>query len=380
MHINPSADSWYTWKPPRICTFNDAWTEWLQGSKFPIAFLGDSTVDGANTTDWVANTVGADSTSPNVFTKKLEELLRQAAHNDILRIYNAGFTATTARWALTILEEQFGEASAYHDVRMIGIGFGINDRNDPLYEASEKAYRDGFKGAIKQIIYWCFSKKIQPFLLTTQAIVQPGVLTEYMEDYPMRTSEHIESIANEVKRELAEELGLQFIDMNHYTEMFLLYSSISTQRIISDRLHFGDVGHKYEAEVLFAHMSHRTIVADGYTKIDYSSQRIKDSVPEDWLTMPNEPTDPFKVYVDCLKADAADMIIMSVWVFVNAKRKLTLKAYKGSSPVTYVKINGITKSLTGAETIIDQLDLGLYFLEVFTGTSTQADFKGFILE
>lgn len=377
MNTNSFNETNATRIPPKIFTFSDAWTEWLQGSKFPIAFFGDSTVDGANTSGWVANTIGLDSTSPNTFSKKLEELLRQAAHNNILRIYNSGFSGTNASWAVTILEMQFGAASDYHDVQMIGIGFGINDR---LLYKNEKAYRDGFKASIKQIINWCYSKNIQPFLLTTQAIVEPGVKTEYAEDYKMRTSEHIACIANEVKRELAEEYALQLIDMNKYTELFLQYSSISTQRIISDRLHFGDIGHQYEAEVLFSCLSPRTIVVDGYTKIDYSSQKIKDSVPDDWLSMPKVLTDCFKVYVDYTKADMGDMIIMSASVFVNAKRKLTLKAFRGSSPDTYVKINGVPLRLTGSETIIDQLDQGLYNLEVFTGASLKADFKGFILE
>ncbi|QTH43872.1 hypothetical protein J4772_05495 [Cohnella sp. LGH] len=377
MQTNPVEQSNETRIPQKICAFNDAWTEWLQGSKFPIAFFGDSTVDGANTTGWVANTIGVDGASPNAFSKKLEELLRQATNNEVLRIYNSGFTGTNASWAVTILEEQFGETSAYHDTRMIGIGFGINDR---LLYPNEKAYRDGFKGSIKQIINWCYSKNIQPFLLTTQAILEPGVKTEYADDYPMRTSEHVASIANEVKRELAEKYGLQLVDMNKYTESFLLYSSISVQKIISDRLHFGDMGHRYEAEVLFSCLSPRTIIADGYTKIDYSSQKIKDSVPDDWLTIPEAQTDSFKVYVEHTKADTTDRIIMSAWVFVNARRKLMLRAYKGSSPDTYVKINGNNRSLDGEETIIDQLDLGLYYLEVFTGSSSKVDFKGFILD
>ncbi|MGI2297220.1 SGNH/GDSL hydrolase family protein [Paenibacillus sp. GXUN7292] len=377
MDTYPAMESAELRVPQKICTFNDAWTQWLQGNKFPVAFFGDSTVDGVNTTDWVANTIGIDGTSPNAFSKKLEELLRQATNNEVLRIYNSGFSGKNASWAATILEEQFGGSSAYQDVRMIGIGFGINDR---LLYPNEKAYRDGFKTAVKQIIDWCYAKGIQPFLLTTQAIVEPGVKTLYTNDYPMRTSEHIACIANEVKRELAEAYGLQLVDMNIYTEKFLLYSSVSTKRIISDQLHFGDIGHQYEAGALFSCLCPRTIVVDGYTKIDYSSQKIKDSVPDDWLSLPDVSSDGFKVYVDYTKADTLDILIMSAWVFVNAKRKLELKAYTGSSSDTYVKINGEIRSLNGGETILDQLDLGLYHLEVFTGSSSKVDFKGFILE
>lgn len=363
--------------PQKLFTFHDAWTEWLKGSKFPIAFFGDSTVDGANTTDWVRNSVGTDNKSPFAFSNQLENLLRLATNNPIIRIYNAGFSGKVSSWAVSVLDQEFGETSAYSDVNMIGIGFGINDR---LGYENEKAYRDGFKGNITQIVEWCYGKRIQPFLITTQATVEPGVHTQYAETYLMRTSEHIDSIANEVKRELAAEYGLQLIDINKFTEMFLLYSSISTRSIISDRLHFGDIGHKFEADLIFTHLCPRTIVVDSYTKIDYSSQKVFDCVPEDWITMPDSSTDGFKVYTDYTKTDDGDMKIMSAWVFVNAKKKLTLKAYKGDSPDTYVKVNGIVKALFGTETVLDQLELGLYKLEAFTGNSTKVDFKGFILE
>jgi len=364
--------------PRTIYTLKDAWTAWLQGSKFPIAFFGDSTVDGANTTDWTENTLGRDSTSPNTFSKKLEELLRLATNNASLRIYNAGFSGQSAKWAVSILEEEFGGTAAYDDVKMIGIGFGINDR---LGYANEQAYRDGFKELIKHIIHWCYNRGIQPFLLTTQACIQPGVMTQYAEMYPMRTGGHVDSIANEVKRDLAREYGLQLIDMNRFTESFLLYSSVSARRIISDQIHFGDTGHQYEAAVLFSHICPRTIIADGYTKIDYTSQKVTDSVPEDWLTLPEELTDRFKVFIDHTKPDTADLKIMSAWVFVNARKMLTLKAYRNHSSDTYVLVNGTAaKQLAEAETVIAQLDMGLYRLEVYTGASHRVDFKGFILE
>ncbi|MEF3305405.1 SGNH/GDSL hydrolase family protein [Paenibacillus sp. GYB003] len=361
-----------------LYTFNDAWTEWLAGGKFPIAFFGDSTFDGANTTDWVRNVPGTDNVSRNAFPFVLERLLREAAGNSVLRIYNAGFSGQTAKWAETMLEQVFGQTSPYADVKMIGIGFGINDR---LGFENEKAYRHGFKRSIERIVHWCLSKGIQPFLLTTQAVVEPGVLTQYADTYPMRTSEHIESVANEAKRELAEQYGLALIDLNRFTESFMQHSSHSLQSIISDKLHFGDVGHKAEAEFLFSRLCPRTIVADGYTKIDFSSQKVFDCVPEDWLTMPDRPADRFKVFVDRPKANADDGNLMSAYVFVRSEKELVLKAYRtGSDPAAYVKVNGDIRPLTGAETNLGPLDFGLYRLDVRTGESAAADFKGFILE
>ncbi|HOJ12372.1 MAG TPA: SGNH/GDSL hydrolase family protein [Clostridiales bacterium] len=356
---------------------NDAWVSWLKGEKFPIAFYGDSTVDGNNTTGWIGNKLGADSTSPNAFSEKLEIKLREAANNSILRIYNAGFSGQISSWALANYDNVFGETSAYNDVKMVGIGFGINDR---LVYQDEKSYRDGFKNNIKGIIGKCYASNIQPFLITTQATVEPGVRTDFTTRYPLRTSQHINTIANEVKKELSIEYGLELLDINSYTEDFLLYSSYSLETIISDRLHFNDVGHEYEAGLLFALINPQTIFADGFHKIDYSNQRIAKGVPEDWLTMPTAVKDNFKVYIDYTKSDMADMNIMTVYVFNKSKRKLNLKAYKNHETTkTYVKIDGEVKSLTGVETDLGELELGLHKFEVFTGTSNIADFKGFLL-
>lgn len=360
-----------------ICTLNDAWTEWLKGNKFPIAFFGDSTIDGANTSNWIENSIGTDHQPPYAFPKRLEKLLIEATSNPSLRIYNAGFSGRTSSHGVEYLEEEFSGSSPYHDVKMVGIGFGINDRL--LYE-NEKAYRDGFKANIKAMIHWFYSKNIQPFLLTTQAILQPGVSTQYADEYPMRTSCHIETIANEVKRELAKEYHLELIDVNQFTEMFLLYSAYSAVDIISDTLHFGDIGHQYEAELLFAHLCPQTIIIDSNTKIDYSTQKIINSVPDDWVTMAKKVEDKFKVFVNHIKADAEDMKIMDVWVFNSGKEKIMLKAFKSiPETLTYVKVNGVLSRLTNLETILDLLDLGLHRIEVFTGASTFVDFKGFIM-
>ncbi|GIP39419.1 hypothetical protein J31TS4_26990 [Paenibacillus sp. J31TS4] len=376
----------------QLYTFQDAWTAWRSGAKFPIAFFGDSTFDGAATTGWVRNTLGADNVSPNAFSRKLEGLLREAAGQSVLRIYNAGFSGQTAAWGAAHIEQEFTGDSPYRDVKMIGIGFGINDR---LGYPSEMEYRVGLRTHTIRMIEWCYEHGIQPFLLTTQAVVAPGVHTTYEGTYPMRTGGHIHTVAGEVKKELALEYGLPLIDLNAYTEAFLLYSSYSTASIIPDRLHFGDLGHAFVAELLFAHLVPYTIVADGYTKIDYSTQAVQDGVPEDWLTMSDSPVDGFKVLVDREREETADRKVMTVWLFAAARRPLALRAYKsgttGSGAAssgeeqegftgTYVKVNGKAHLLTGPETELGRMEQGLYRLEVFTGTGTRVDFKGFWLD
>jgi len=365
-----------TYEQP-LYTFNDMWVEWLAGSKFPIGIMGDSTIDGVNTTGYVANTIGVASTSPNTLCNKLESLMRIATNNNILKVYNAGFAGTYALSGITNIDAEFGGTSPYNDVKMIGIGYGINDRY--AYGTTEKVYRNTFKDYITQIIKWCYAKGIQPFLITTQAIVSPNVATD-QSIYPLRYASPVETIANEVKIELALTYNLELIDVNKFTEMFLNYSSFSTNSIIPDRLHFTDIGHKYEAELLFSQMCPQTIISDSYTKIDYSNQRVTSGVPENWLTMPTTPTDNFKVYVNYNKTDTTDLKIMNIWLFVNTKKQLSLKAFRNNSALTYVKVNGIKTVLTTAETNLGLLEMGLHKLEVFTGVSTTVDFKGFIFE
>lgn len=360
-----------------LYTLNDAWVAWLSGEKFPIAFFGDSTYDGNTTTGWVGNKLGVESVSPDAFSKKLEALLRDASNNNILRIYNAGFSGTVMDENDARLMGEFAGTAPYSDAKMIGIGFGINDR---LMYPDAKAFKEGFKAKAEFVINWCCENGKQPFLLTTQAVVNCGVRTEYIEMYPMRTSEYISSISNEVKKELACKYGLELIDLNKYTEDYLLYSQPSAKEIISDHTHFSSTGHSYEAGLLFSRICPRTITAGSRTKIDYSSQRVTDCVPEDWLTLPETPANGFKVYADYKKSDVKDLKIMNAWVFVSSRTPMTLKAYRNKSEAAYVKVNGEKTKLSAAETVLGKLDMGLYKLEVFTGRSKAVDFQGFLLE
>lgn len=364
----------------RIYTFNDAWSQWKAGNKFSIAFYGDSTVDGNNTTGYVANTLGRDSQSSNTFCKKLETNLRLATGNDKLRIYNAGFSGKDSAFGVANINAEFGIGTDYSDVKMVGIGWGINDR---LNYSNTKAYRDGFKANIISQINWFYSRGIQPFLLTTQAIVSPNVDTQYVNQYPLRTAEVINSIANEVKRELSVEYNLELIDINKFTERFLLYSSTDIATLIPDRLHFGDIGHQYEADLIFAHISPQVIFVETDTKIDYSTQKVINGVYEDKLTYSPIDQYGFKLYAKYLKSDRLDTKIMETWVFINSKDEMILKSYVSYYLNTYIKINGVIYKSEALETVLSNLSLGLYHLEVFSGLINNidhidcVDFKGF---
>ncbi|HBN82596.1 MAG TPA: hypothetical protein DDZ89_02030 [Clostridiales bacterium] len=362
----------------RIFYLHDAWVSWNAGEKFPIAFFGDSTTDGNTTTGYERNQFGKDSLNPNAYSKKLEDRLKEATGNNELRIYNAGFSGTDSNWGQQNFHHIFLENPHYKDVKMIGISFGINDR---LFFKDVKSYKESFKKNIKKIIQMCLTNGIQPFLLTTQAVVEPGVTTIFTSQYPLRTTVLIQTIANQVKKELALEMGLELLDVNRFTEEFFLYSSHSLKTIIPDRLHFGDIGHQFEADVLFSLINPQVIRVEDSVRIDHSNQLIGKSIPDDWLTMPEVNNDGFKVYVLHEKDNVDDLNILSVYIFNRAKRLLQLKAVKNSDQsITYVKVNGVKKELTGQVTDLGMLELGLHRLEAYTERSKLTDFKGFLLE
>jgi hypothetical protein len=369
-----------TFHMPRLYTLNDAWAAWLSGEKFPVAIAGDSTVDGFGTDNSIQHLTAErrDNQDPNAFPRLLEAHLRKATGNSILRIYNAGHTGMYIKWALDNFEREWGHTSVYADVKMVGIGYGINDR---LIYSSAKAYRAGFKQDVIEMVERFYEKGIQPFLLTTQAVVEPGVHSDFTRFYPLRTGESVNSIANEVKREIAGSYSLELIDVNKYTELFLQHSSYSLLQLIPDGLHLGNLGHIYEAGLLFAHFCPRTVWAGGKCQLDFSSQKAVTSVPSDKLTLAYPPTRGFKVFANYTKHDKQDIKIMDFWVFNNAKRPLSLTAYKSEvNSLTYVKINGEARTLSSLETNLGLHDLGLIHLEVYTGDCDKVDFKGFVLE
>lgn len=200
------------------------------------------------------------------------------------------------------------------------------------------------------------------------------------QQFPLRNARYIETIANEVKRELADELNLEIIDVNHFTDKFLKYSRHTANLIISDKLHFGDVGHRYESDLLFSSINPQTFWVKEREQIDYTSQKLVIGVPEDKITMPTSVSDGFKVLANYTKDNTTDTLIFKTHVFIDSNKPMTLKAFKSdASSLTYVKLNGTIATIEAVEKTIGSLDLGLHTLEVWTGASNKVDFKGFVI-
>ena len=363
-----------TMKPEVICTFTDAYTQWCKGEKFPIAFFGDSTIDGNTTTGYVANTLGKDSTSTNTFCNVLQSLLREECDNSILRIYNAGFSGLTLPWAVANFDKEFGTGTAYSDAKMIGIGFGINDR---LAYDDLNAYREGVKTNLISLINKCYEKRIQPFLLTGQATLECGVQSDYTSTFPLRDSNSVNIANNEIRRELAKEYGLELIDISDYTKIYLENSLEDSNNITTDRLHFSDIGHKYEAGMIFAHIVPRVIEVEGNEEclITYANQNLKEAIPEEKISYGGK----LKTYAQYTKSDSNDTIIMDTYIFVKDKPS-TISALKTDLVnLTHIKLDEVDMDAPLDVNNLGTVDLGLHHLVAYSGASTKVDFTGFAI-
>lgn len=343
-----------------ICTFLDAYAAWCNGEKFPIAFYGDSTFFGTNTS-------GAGHTFCDILQK---QLTRECGGNPT--IYRVAVAGTTLSQGVSSFDGNFGVNGTYADTKMLGIGYGINDR---LRYATYKEYKDGVYSFVEAIIKKCFDRGIQPFLVTSQATLECGVMTQYANQYPLRYSNAMNVCANGAKKELAKKYNIPLLDLNAFTELYLVNSTVPANTIISERLHFGDVGHIYEAGYFFREIVSRVIEVGGKDQyvINYANQNLKDAVPEEKLSY---GIADFKLGVNYSKGNTADTKIMDVYLFVK-DYPASITAHKNDGGATYIAVNGQPYPMGENELQLGILDLGLHHLEVFTGENEFVNFNGF---
>ncbi len=119
-----------------LCTFTDAYVAWCNNETFPIAFYGDSTFFGTNTS------------SGNTFCDVLQTLLRQECGGNAT-IYRVAVAGTALADGVNGFESYFGTGQSYANTKMIGIGYGINDR---LGYNTLKDYKNGVYEKVETLI------------------------------------------------------------------------------------------------------------------------------------------------------------------------------------------------------------------------------------
>ncbi|GEQ62319.1 hypothetical protein VL4N_16790 [Vagococcus lutrae] len=344
---------------------HDAWLHWEENQTFPIGFIGDSTFAGLNTTDYFKNH------SPNSFPYILEGLLNKNFKNKSVKIINRSFSGADCKDIITYLDDLL--KNDLKTAKMVGIGLGINDR---LKYSKLTDYKKGFYEDYESIIQYILNANKTPFIITSQATLEPQVLSKYESEYPLRKSSSIAIITNSVKKELADKYDLELVDIHKATERFLLYSKISLKDVISDQLHFGDVGHKFVAEYLYAYLSPYTIKLHDGQLITFQNQLIETSVPQDFLQFKDFGI--FKCSINYSSNTSDNVLLFKVTTFKNHIGSLKLIFHKDTydTPSAYILINGKKYLFNKNKTEVVIMEMGLYIIEVYSGNSDIKSFTG----
>lgn len=340
--------------------------EWLSGNKFPIMFLDDSQTDGNGTTGHFLNTIGTDHKPPNAYPTLLENEFKSLTSNNSLRIYNAGFSGTTAQWALDNFDDIL---EPYSDTKIVFIGFGTNDRI--RYNTPTDLYTN-FRKSLKNLVEKFQAREIQVVLMTEQPSVSPGIRSDLQSRYPLRTAGFL-TITNKIKKDLAAEYNLELVDLTESLRKVVNgKESIPMTTIFNgnDRLHFGDGGHKLVKEVFLSEIYPFTLKVKDTEIIDLFSQYIENGVPEDKVTLSR--VGKYTCYADYTVT--ADELMLKQAIYIDSFDKFTITCDTRTNSTVYMKLNGVKQS-TNTVTV----EPGYYLIEVMSGAS-RAGFNGITLE
>lgn len=240
----------------------------LQTKRTVFVTLGDSTTDGFRTTEYSGNVLERLTDKPKSYTEILNNIINnQKDYAFSHKFYNRGFSGKTINWLRQNLDAVLSPIPEAIDYAFIAMGI-----NDMVYDASKiKSFRDDHINVVNRLL----AKGIKPVLMSTQA---------EFENYK-RFGLKINAIADNIKKDLAKELGLPFIDYNAGTSNILNHSEYNLKNLIPDMCHFGDLGHQKGAEFLASQLIPQTVFVSGVSKIGYQNNKVASDLNySDFLT------------------------------------------------------------------------------------------------
>lgn len=329
----------------------------LQTKRTVIVTLGDSTTDGYRTSGYSGNVLESLTPKPNTYTEILNGIINgQKGYGFNHKFYNRGFSGKTIAWLKDNLDAVLAPITEKIDYAIISMGI-----NDSVYQkANIQPFEENHIDIVKRLI----SKGIKPILMSTQA---------QFENYN-RFGSKINSIADNIKKDLAKELGIPFIDYNAGTRNILNDSEYSVKTLIPDMCHFGDLGHQKSAEFLASQLIHRVeevVVGD---KIGYQNNRVvSDLNYSDYLSDVEKEVKFLPSKVDGFDLEGhfngAQKTMFEVLVYVD---KPVVVKYFGEN---------VSASSNGAN--LDdgaRLDVGLYKISVKNTPNQPSSFRGLKFE
>lgn len=325
----------------------------LQTKRTVFVTLGDSTTDGFRTTEYSGNVLERLTDKPKSYTEILNNIINnQKDYAFSHKFYNRGFSGKTINWLRQNLDAVLSPIPESIDYAFITMGI-----NDMVYDVSKiKSFRDDHINIINRLL----AKGIKPVLMSTQA---------EFENYK-RFGSKINAIADNIKKDLAEELGLPFIDYNAGTSNILNHSEYKLKDLIPDMCHFGDLGHQKGAEFLASQLIHQTVFVSGISKIGYQNNKVASDLNySDYLTDEQKDvkwitrTDGFDLEGQLNSTQTKTMFEVSVYI-----ERPSIVRYFGDNVI--VTSNG--QSLSDGAT----LDIGFYRISAKNIPGVASKFRG----
>ena len=325
----------------------------LQTKKTVIVTLGDSTTDALRTTNYTGNVLESLVEKPNSYTEILNNIVNnQKGYSFNHKFYNRGFSGKTINWLRQNLDAVLSPIPESIDYAFITMGI-----NDLVYDASKiKSFRDDHIYIINRLL----AKGIKPVLMSTQAEFENH----------KRFGSKINAIADNIKKDLATELGLPFIDYNAGTRNILNNSEYKIKELSPDMCHFGNLGHQKGAEFLASQLIHQTAVISESSKIGYQNNKVvSDLNYSDYLTDEQDEvkfigrTDGFDLEGQLNSTQTKTMFEVSVYI-----ERPSIVHYFGDNVI--LMSNGQTLS-DGAT-----LDIGFYRISAKNRPGVASKFRG----
>ncbi|HEW1104511.1 TPA: hypothetical protein VZ494_000380 [Streptococcus pneumoniae] len=325
----------------------------LQTKKTVLVTLGDSTTDALRTTGYTGNVLESLVDKPNSYTEILNNIVNgQKGYSFNHKFYNRGFSGKTINWLRQNLDAVLSPIPETIDYAFITMGI-----NDLVYDASKiKSFRDDHIYIINRLL----AKGIKPVLMSTQAEFENH----------KRFGSKINAIADNIKKDLATELGLPFIDYNAGTRNILNNSEYKIKELSPDMCHFGNLGHQKGAEFLASQLIHQTVVISESSKVGYQNNKVvSDLNYSDYLTDEQDEvkfigrTDGFDLEGQLNSTQTKTMFEVSVYI-----ERPSIVHYFGDNVI--LMSNGQTLS-DGAT-----LDIGFYRISAKNISGVASKFRG----
>lgn len=325
----------------------------LQTKKTVIVTLGDSTTDALRTSNYTGNVLEGLVDKPNSYTEILNNIVNgQKGYSFNHKFYNRGFSGKTINWLRQNLDAVLSPIHEPIDYAFITMGI-----NDLVYDASKiKSFRDDHINIINRLL----AKGIKPVLMSTQAEFENH----------KRFGSKINAIADNIKKDLATELGLPFIDYNAGTQNILNNSEYKIKELSPDMCHFGNLGHQKGAEFLASQLIHQTVVISESSKVGYQNNKVvSDLNYSDYLTDEQDEvkfigrTDGFDLEGQLNSTQTKTMFEVSVYI-----ERPSIVHYFGDNVI--LMSNGQTLS-DGAT-----LDIGFYRISAKNTPGVASKFRG----